>query len=487
LAHCINIVSPKHVIVAGIYSAQYAQTEHLIGNGDANAVPEFWIFGEANCPFAQEPKMLLPQLDAADNGALSPQERPALTTEDKCLYIYTSGTTGLPKAANLIHYRVQAIMNGFSGATNSTSKDRMYICMPLYHSAAGVIGIGCVLSVGGSVYMTERFSARTFWDDVVDNDCTMFQYIGEMCRYLLNSPPHPKERMHNLRLISGNGLRPDIWERFRDRFQFKRILEWYAATEGNAVFFNFDQKIGAIGRIPKWAERKFVTEVVRYDYDNIAPYRNADGRCEKCDPDETGEVISQILNDPKRPSQRFEGYSNSSENERKILENVFNEGDRWFRTGDLMRRDALGYFYFVDRIGDTFRWKGENVATSEVSENLSVYDGVDEANAYGVVVPGMEGRAGMVALVVEDGFDPQEFYSHVCEHLPDYARPVFLRIQGKIETTGTFKQRKIELVKQGFDLQSVSDPILIMDHKAKAYVSLSQTVYQEIIAGQRRL
>lgn len=493
LAHCVNIVTPKHIIVDAALVGQFTDAEQHLDYGSATSRPELWVYGNTtesngNSTTALKPlKPLKSLVDAADTGPLPLEDRPAMTTDDKCLYIYTSGTTGLPKAANINHYRVQAIMYAFSGATNASDRDRMYDCMPMYHSAGGLIAIGSVLTRGGSVFIAERFSASTFWDDVVDNDCTMFQYIGELCRYLVNSPPHPKERSHKIRMCNGNGLRPDIWETFQSRFQIPQILEWYAATESNAVFFNFDGKVGAIGRIPKWAEHKFVTEVVRFDHETEAPKRNAQGFCEICDPHETGEVISQILNDPKRPSQRFEGYSNSQESQQKILESVFEPGDRWFRSGDLMRRDPLGYFYFIDRIGDTFRWKGENVATSEVSENLTGFEGVHEANVYGVSVPGMEGRAGMVALVVEDDFDPAAFYAHVRKALPDYAHPLFLRLQNHIEVTGTFKQRKVELVKQGFDPDGLADPLFVIDHTAQTYVKLSTALYDDICSGKRRL
>lgn len=490
LAHCINIVTPQHIIVDAALAEQFLAARQYLDDNSIPNQPTLWVYGDSphiSTDTPDAPKSLKPLLDAADTAPLPLEERPDMTTDDKCLFIYTSGTTGLPKAANVNHFRVLAIMNGFSAASNASQHDRMYNCMPMFHSAGGLVATGSVLTRGGSVFIAERFSARTFWDDVVDNDCTMFQYIGELCRYLLNSPAHPKERSHKIRLCSGNGLRPDIWEAFQGRFQLPQILEWYAATESNAVFFNFDGKVGAVGRIPKWAKRRFVAEVVRYDHAAEAPKRNADGYCEICDPGEVGEVISKIMNDPKRPSQRFEGYSDSLESQKKVLESVFEPGDRWFRSGDLMRRDALGYFYFIDRIGDTFRWKGENVATSEVSESLTGFEGVLEANVYGVSVPGRDGRAGMVALVAEDDFDPTGFYAHVCKCLPAYANPVFLRLQNHIDITGTFKQRKVELVKQGFDPGGLTDPLFAIDHDAKSYVSLSPALYEDICSGKRRL
>jgi fatty-acyl-CoA synthase len=403
------------------------------------------------------------------------------------LFIYTSGTTGLPKAANINHYRVQSIMFGFNAAMRMKKDDRIYVCLPLYHTSGGVLAAGAALTAGACVVIRERFSASTFWDDIVRHDCTIFQYIGELCRYLLNSPTHPLETSHRIRLACGNGLRPDIWADFQRRFRIPKILEWYAATEGNAVFFNFDSKIGAVGRIPKWMERRFVTEVIRLDLDSEQPVRGDDGSCIKCKPGEVGEVISQILNDPKKPSQRFDGYADQSATEKKILRDVFEKGDRWFRTGDLMRKDALGYYYFIDRIGDTFRWKGENVATSEVSEAITVFPGIKEANVYGVRVPGAEGRAGMAALVVEDDLDLEGFYRHVVQQLPAYSRPIFLRIRAEIETTSTFKQRKVDLVKEGFDPAASADPIYFLSPDRQAYVRLDPALYAEILNGKLRL
>lgn len=478
LAHCVNIVRPKHVIVDGALIDAFKTAEPHLDPG-----PEFWSHGG-------NPAGWRPLLDAVEkqSGAAIPKaDLPKLTTDDKCLFIYTSGTTGLPKAANINHYRIQSIMFGFQAAMAMTKEDRIYVCLPLYHTSGGVLAAGAALTAGGSVFVREKFSASQFWNDIVDNECTVFQYIGELCRYLLNSPTHPKETAHGLRLASGNGLRPDIWEDFQTRFRIPKILEWYAATEGNAVFLNFDGKVGAVGRIPKWAEKRLVTEVVKFDIDTEEPIRNEDGFCIKAAPNEVGEVISQILNDPKRPSQRFEGYADEAATRKKILEDAFEKGDRWFRSGDLMRKDELGYFYFVDRIGDTFRWKGENVATSEVSEAVTVFPGVKEANVYGVKVNGMEGRAGMAALVVDDGFDIDGLHEHVKQQLPAYARPLFVRLQPEMEVTGTFKQRKVDLVKDGFDPDRISDPIYFDDPGSGSYLPLTGDVYQGINNGTMKL
>jgi fatty-acyl-CoA synthase len=478
LAHCINIVKPKHAIVDAVLTAEFRSAmPHLEGR------PAFWCHGAA----AEGFRRLDTELDALPNDAVPDEKLPKLNIEDRCLYVYTSGTTGLPKAANINHYRVQGIMYAFNAAMRTKASDRVYICLPMYHTSGGVLGPGAALTAGASVVMRERFSSSTFWDDVVRHECTAFIYIGELCRYLLNSPPHPQERMHKLRIACGNGLRPDIWMDFQRRFRIPQILEWYAATEGNCVLVNFDGKVGAIGRIPNLIKSKFFVEVVRYDIEGQEPVRGPDGFCIKCEPGEVGETISKIVNDPARPSQRFEGYSDAGATKKKILEDVFEKGDRWFRTGDLMKRDEMGYYYFIDRIGDTFRWKGENVATSEVSEAITVFPGVKEANVYGVRVPGAEGRAGMAALVVDGEFDVEAFAGHAKEHLAAYARPVFLRISKELETTSTFKQRKLDLVKEGFDPTTTSDPIYLLHPDLDTYVRLDTATHGQICSGGVRL
>lgn len=478
LAHCINIVTPKAVIVdTALMEAYQSAIDHL--DGDMNP----WAYGGDGGDMPS----LNAKLEETSSSPLSGDEIVKFNNWDKALYIYTSGTTGLPKAANIIHYRTAAIMHGFSAATEATKDDRMYVCLPLYHTAGGVMAIGIVLTVGGSVFMSEKFSASQFWDEVVDNDCTMFQYIGELCRYLLNSPPHPKENQHKVRLIDGNGLRPDIWEDFQSRFKIPFILEWYASTEGNTVFFNFDQKVGAIGRLPKWAEKKFATKIVKFDQDTEMPVRGPDGNLVECAPNEVGEAISQILNDPSKPTLRFEGYADKAATEKKIIRDAFEKGDAWFRSGDLIRKDELGYFYFIDRIGDTFRWKGENVATSEVSEAITGYDGVQEANVYGVAVEGKDGRAGMVSLVVDDTFDMHGLRDHLTTSLPDYARPFFVRLQEEIESTGTFKQRKVDLVKEGFNPDKISDQLYFNHPKQLEFVPLTADLYKDIQSGAVRM
>jgi len=478
LAHCVNIVEPRHVIVdAALIESFRTALSHLSGS------PRFWCHGADHEGFDR----LDTTLDALPDTPVADADLPRLTIEDKCLYVYTSGTTGLPKAANINHYRVQGIMFGFNAAMQIRPHDRVYVCLPMYHTSGGVLGPGAALTAGASAVLRERFSVTSLWEDVADTDCTVVIYIGELCRYLLNAPPRPAETKHKLRLACGNGLRPDIWAEFQNRFRIPKILEWYAATEGNCVFFNFDGKIGAVGRIPKWMEKKFFVEIVRFDIETEEPLRGPDGFCVKCEPGEIGEAISKIVNDPARPSQRFEGYADPAATETKILRDAFEKGDRWFRTGDLLRKDAEGYYYFVDRIGDTYRWKGENVATSEVQEAITAFSGVLEANVYGVRVPGAEGRVGMAALVVEDGIDLDGLSRHIVGRLAAYARPVFLRFVGETDTTTTFKQRKRDLERDGFDPDATRDPLYFLHPELQAYIRLDRTTYGDIREGKVRL
>jgi fatty-acyl-CoA synthase len=311
----------------------------------------------------------------------------------------------------------------------------------------------------------------------------MFEYIGEICRYLLNAPASPRDTGHPIRAITGNGLRPEIWREFQARFAIPRIVEFYGATEGNVSMLNYDGRIGAVGRVPDYLEWLLPSRVVRFDVEKEMPVRGADGLCIECGPDVVGETLGGIS---KRAGREFEGYTNRADSDKKMLRDVFKKGDVWFRTGDLMRRDRHGYFYFVDRIGDTFRWKGENVSTGEVGEALAAVPGILEANVYGVSVPDVDGRAGMASLVVGGDFRLSELPRHL-KSLAQYARPIFLRLAPRIEVTGTFKQRKVDLVRQGFDPSTIADPLYFLEPGSGQYERLTPEQYDEILAGRIRL
>ena len=479
LAHSIALVAPRLLVLDSDLAATFETARELLDDA-----PPIWTTGRA----VTGTRSLDMELMRYSGAALEPGERPALTTDDPALYVYTSGTTGLPKAATITHYRVLTMMNGFSAATRATAADRVYVPLPLYHSSGGLAGIGTTLTVGGSAIVRRQFSASRFWHDCVELEATMFQYIGELCRYLVNSPECEPERRHRIRLACGNGLRPDIWRRFQERFRIPRIVEFYGATEGNVVLVNFDGREGAIGRLPGWLKLIFKIALVRHDGMSADPMRDAAGRCIPCKPGEIGEALGSIERNPKRPTNRFDGYADASETERKVLRDVFKPGDMWFRTGDLMRTDRYGYYYFVDRIGDTFRWKGENVSTAEVAAAIAAFDGIAEANVYGVAVPGYEGRAGM-ALIVPLGGAPDlaALAAHLAASLPDYARPVFVRIGSEIEKTSTFKQRKQGLSEEGFDPDEIGDALYFADAGSGTLQRLDAGAYGRICRGEVRL
>ncbi len=423
--------------------------------------------------------------EPACGAVLSAEERAFPRPDDPALLIYTSGTTGLPKAARVTHGRVLEWSFWFAGMMDATPADRLYDCLPLYHSTGGVVAIGAMLVSGGSVLIRRRFSARRFWDDVVEGECTIFQYIGELCRYLVNAAPHPREREHRLRLACGNGLQGDIWAAFARRFEVPRILEFYAATEGNVSLYNCEEKPGAIGRVPPFLARQFPVRLIRCDPETGVAVRDADGRCVVCGPDEVGEAVGQVLDATRSPARRFDGYTDRAASARKLLHDAFAAGDCWFRTGDLMRRDTAGFFYFVDRMGDTFRWKGENVASTEVAAVLRACPAVTDAVVYGVAVPGHEGRAGMAAITADGWLNLDTLRRHITERLPDYARPLFVRICPALDVTGTFKLAKSRLIAEGF--AAASDQVWFNDRAAGCFVTCDPALVRAIADGETRL
>ena len=472
LAHSLGVADAKHLIVGSeLGEALVSAREHLA------SWPTVWATGGALAGTED----LDAELRTRSAEPIDRAVRRGLQASEKLFYIFTSGTTGLPKAANISHQRALLMGGGAMGAQELGLEDRVYVPLPLYHSAGGVMAaVGALLS-GGGLALARKFSASRFWSDCTRFEATSFQYIGELCRYLLHSPEHPDEGRHRVRVCLGNGLRPEIWEAFQERFGIPRIIEFYGATEGNVALMNFDGKVGAVGRLPRLVRRVMGIELIRYDVATDAHVRGRNGFCVPCKPGEVGEAIGRLSQ-----AVRFEGYTNPEATEKKILRNVFKTGDAYFRTGDLLRQDDDDYYYFVDRIGDTFRWKGENVATSEVAEVLSVCPGVKEANVYGVSVPGQDGRAGMAALVVDANFDALLLAERVKRELPAYARPLFLRLSPEIEVTGTFKHRKIDLVSDGFDPAKVPEPLFFLDAE-RGYVQLDADLYGRITSGGMRV
>jgi fatty-acyl-CoA synthase len=403
---------------------------------------------------------------------------------DVFLYIYTSGTTGYPKPAIVRHLRFTMGGVTLAQTLGIEAGETVYAPLPLYHGESLFVGFAPAFRAGAAFASRRRFSATAFLDDVRRHEAVAFVYVGELCRYLLRLPPTPRDRDHRLRVAAGAGLRPDIWTAFQERFAVPRIVEMYGATEGNVALHNTDGRPGSVGKPHPMLEDN--VRLARFDLGRGELVRGPDGFCVSCGDGEAGELLGRVV--AGGAGMEYDGYTDREATERKLLRDAFAAGDAWFRTGDLLRRDAEGYYYFVDRIGDTFRWKGENVATQEVGDVLSGAPGVTEANVYGVRVAGEDGRAGMAALVLAAGarFDGAALYAHAATHLPAYARPVFVRIVTEMDVTGTLKQRKLALAEDGWDLRRVRDPLFVRDDVARTYLPLTSTVHDDVVRGRRR-
>jgi fatty-acyl-CoA synthase len=441
---------------------------------------ELWTHGHGQA----EARRIDLAISTLKDQPLGEGERRPVTLADRALRIFTSGTTGLSKAAEISHHKLILWTHWFAGLAGMTAGDRLYNCLPMHHSVGGVVAVGAPLVHGGSVVIAERFSAHGFWDDIAHWNCTAFQYIGELCRYLVATPLRPDAKSNRLRLAIGNGLSPEVWRSLLDRLGPVRILEFYASTEGNVWLYNVEGKIGSIGRVPPYLALRDPIALARFDLDSQMPARSANGFCERCADSEIGEALGRIDEDA---GVQFEGYSEPAETAKKILRDVFAHGDKWMRTGDLLSRDANGFYAFVDRIGDTFRWKGENVATLEVASVIRECPGVKEAIVYGVAVPGADGRAGMARMAIDREFDFDALIGRLGA-LPRFAWPLFLRLaSGEIETTETFKPKRSMYIAQGCDPARIEDPLYVLDNERRAYVPLDARRYDAIRKGLLRL
>ncbi|EPQ30489.1 uncharacterized protein PFL1_02015 [Pseudozyma flocculosa PF-1] len=417
--------------------------------------------------------------------------RDAVDESTPAALIYTSGTTGLPKAALCSHGRmgsavvVWPTMNGFG------LKDRIYTPMPLYHSSALFLCVGASFYSGSTVIIGRKFSARKYWEEVRRYDATVVQYIGEIARYLLAVPPSPEDKNHRVRMAYGNGMRPDVWEKFRERFGVRVISEFFAASEGNGGLLNYNSGpfgAGAVGRMGKLARRvRPDFKIVRVDPITEDIYRDpSTGLCVECGPLEPGEFIMRIGD---RSISKFQGYADNPEaTKKKILNDALVKGDQWFRSGDLMSKDEDGFYFFGDRLGDTFRWRSENVSTTEVSAALGQV--VGEANVYGVLVPGHDGRAGCAAIPADEAakVDFRQLATVARKSLPKYAVPLFLRIVPQMEQTGTVKQQKVSLRNQGIHHDKCgSDKLYWLPPNAEGYVPFLPEHFKQIEGGRVKL
>ena len=468
LIHCVNVTASKKCVFGG--EVQEA-IEEAKGEFDLEEGTDYFVVPDGSSNGSPVPDWVIDMAAGSANLSVeNPPETGDMTLGQTAMYIFTSGTTGLPKAAVMSNRRYLATAGlSATAGLRCTSEDRVYICLPLYHGTALMVGAGAAFMSGASMFLRRRFSARAFLPDVREHGCTSFIYVGELCRYLNNSTPKADDRDNPLHTMMGNGLRPDIWLDFKRRFGITRVTEFYGASEGNVAFANLLNKDCTFGMTSSRVA------LVRYDVDTDEIVRGADGRCIEVEQGEPGLLLGHIS-----PTASFEGYTDRQATETKILRDVLEEGDAWFNTGDLIKEVdvgfALGYahYQFVDRTGDTFRWKSENVSTNEVGEIINGFQGVEFCNVYGVEVPGADGRAGMAAVRLAEGcdLDLDGLAAYVARELPPFARPVFVRVQTEIEVTGTFKMVKGDLKREGFDINAIDDPVYVMKPGSTTYEAL---------------
>lgn len=469
LGHALRICGPRWVL---------AGDEHVSNLRDIAA--DLPVPAEAVMVWRERPEVAVEDFGPCFDGLVTkaPSTDPSsgidVRVKDPMLYMYTSGTTGLPKAAVLKNQRFLRAAYTFGRILSGLEDgDITYITVPLYHATGAVAAFGSAVATGSAVALRRKFSASGFWDDVHRFGVTCFPYIGELCRYLLVAKAHPLERKHRLRVMMGAGLRADVWTPFVERFGVPRVIEFYASTEGNVAIVNLDQRPGMLGRLMPGQE------VVKVDPATEEIARDSAGRLIRCAEGEQGMMLGRIDR-----INRFDGYLDSKKTSEKILLDAFGDGTDYFNTGDLVTLHPDRFVSFADRLGDTFRWKGENVSTTEVSMMLNECAGVVETNVYGVEVPGTDGRAGMVSLVAGEDFDLSRFAAHVVARLPKYARPVFLRVQRELQLTGSFKYVKTDLKKDGFDPSRISEPLYYFDLGSQGYLPIDAGVHQRIVRGE---
>ncbi|MFC5696299.1 long-chain-acyl-CoA synthetase [Pseudomonas sp. GCM10022186] len=476
LSHSLNLVKARHFVVGEELNGAFEEVRDELDDtrrcywvADADSLEE---------PGKAPPDWLNLMRLAQDRSSDNPADTGQVRLKDACFYIYTSGTTGLPKASILSHGKWIKAYGGFGhSGLGLTERDVFYLTLPCYHNNAVTVSWASVLAGGAAIALRRKFSASHFWKDVARYQATCFGYIGELCRYLLNQPPCAEERGNSLSCMIGNGLRPSIWAEFKTRFGIERVMEFYASSEGNIGFtnvFNFDNTVG-------FSPATFA--IVRYDLENDRPLRDQRGFLQEVAKGEPGLLISEIS--PKWP---FDGYTDPARSEAVILRDVFRRGDAWFNTGDLMRGIGCKHAQFVDRLGDTFRWKGENVSTTEVENVLGAFPGVEDAVVYGVEIPGTNGRCGMAALRLAAGtrLDCQALAEHLDRELPSYASPLFLRLLEDVEATGTFKYKKTDLKNQAYDPEAVSAPLFTRLPGEADFRPLDSSLYEAIQRGEFR-
>jgi acyl-CoA synthetase (AMP-forming)/AMP-acid ligase II len=471
LLHSIKLISPKIMIVGEELLPAVENVKGKWPEGLIDSLLYVEDTGSVPCP---KDYYNLDELSALCSN-VNPYITKAIKAKQACYYIFTSGTTGMPKASVMTHMRWLKA-GGFLTISSRLNKDDViYLSLPLYHNNAITVTLSSVLFAGATIAFCRKFSASGFWDDIRRYKATGFCYIGELCRYLLNQPIKKNDGDNPVRLVIGNGLRPEIWDEFQERYDIPQITEFYASSEGNVAFFNMFNFKKTAGFCPLFFS------VVKYDANKDSPFRNKNGFMECVKKGESGLLVTKI-----GKLAPFDGYTDKSETEKKILRGVHKKGDRYFHTGDLVTRQGFGHVAFVDRLGDTFRWKGENVATTQIEGVATEHEHVDHCVAYGIEIPNTEGRAGMAALTLNrpiEEFDIQAFSELLRDKLPHYAVPLFVRIKSAQEITGTFKYKKIELKNESYSLEQVKDSIFVMRPKNNYYEILTEKLEDEINQG----
>jgi len=478
LTHCITVTDSKKCVFG---SEVAAPMNEIKGELDLSEGSDYYVVPDGgNDEGINWAKNFT--TESAGVSTDNPSQTQQTTVGETALHVFTSGTTGLPKAAVMSNRRfLMASDMVVQAGLKCTEQDRLYICLPLYHATGLMIGVGASWTSGASIFVRRKFSASNFLPEVREHNCTCFVYIGELCRYLSNTEAKPDDHKNPIRAMIGNGMRPDVWMGFKNRFKVKRIVEFYGASEGNVSFANLMNKDCTVGMTAS------EIALVKYDVHNDEIVRDANGFCIEVEDGDPGLLLGKITE-----NAAFEGYTDPEASEKKIIRDALQAGDAWFNSGDLMRTvDAgftLGYphYQFVDRVGDTFRWKSENVSTNEVGEIINSFEQIKFCNVYGVEVPGADGRAGMAAITLNEGLealDLDRFAAFVEHELPLYAVPVFLRIQPDIDVTGTFKMVKGDLREQAYAIDSFDDPVFIMRSGQKTYQPLDLQLLQTINEG----
>ena len=479
LAHSINLVNPIAVIAGEEVRAAIDEIRQ-----DLNVAQDrfHWFADQETRKHAgTAPKdyvNLAQQIDQFPK--FNPSTTRTVTGKDGLFYIYTSGTTGLPKAVIFTHSRWTLAYGTYGHILNLGKDDVMYVTLPLYH-ATGVVVCWCGVIAGSATLAVRRkYSTSAFWKDVQKFNASAIGYVGELCRYLIDAPTTELDRAHRVTKMIGNGMRPNIWGKFKERFGVQEVLELYASSEGNVGFsniFNFDNTVG-------FSPTPYA--IVEFDKEKNELVRDKKGHCKKVKTGEVGLLIGKITS--RSP---FDGYTDPEKNKSVILKDVFTKGDSYFNTGDLVRDIGFRHAQFVDRLGDTFRWKGENVSTTEVENMVCEYHKIAEAVVYGVEIPNTNGRAGMAAITLVDGEELNEadlsaMVNVFKKCLPSYAIPVFLRVQAKVETTGTFKYQKNKLKEDAFNPAKTSERLLVLLPGATAYCDVNAEIFNNIQNYQYR-